>query len=210
MLALAIFATIAAPSSVSIYGIAIGQPLSIPECRAKPPSESDQRIAKRLAKRGLTNFLDSPFPAYEPASGGPCYKRLSKTLLGTPISTEKVHIAFPIGERLAGNDGWDVAVQMVGGRVEYLKFRTRGRAWQDEDLATFNQKFGAPLIVTPITLQNGFGAKYEALKATWQPGAGIVATFESWVSDTGGTFGIGTPEAEQLFWQMPTLPAKPL
>lgn len=210
MLGLAFLAAVVGTTPVSIYGIAIGEPLSIPECRAKPPSKVDQDIAKRMAKRGLTNFMESPFPAYEPAVGGPCYKRLSKAALGTPIGTEKVHIAFPIGERLAGNDGYDAAVQMIAGRVEYLKFRTRGREWQDDDLATFKQKFGTPVSITPVQLQNGFGAKYEALKATWQPAPGIVATFESWISDSGGNFGVGTPEAERLFWQMPALPAKPL
>lgn len=174
-----------------------------------PTSEAEKKMAERYAKRGLS-YLANPFPKYEEPSTEPCYKRLAKERLGTAIGTEKLHIAFPVSQRLAGSDGTSVAVQMIDGRVQYLRFGTRGRFWQDEDLEIFKAKFGEPETVQPVALQNGFGARYTALEASWTPTSGLVARFESWVSDRAGNFEIGTPEAAKLFWDMPKQPTRAL
>ena len=203
MLIYALLAAGAAGTPVSIYGIQIGAPLSVAECRLKPvdpkQAKRDAMEAERWARRGLTRY-ENPFPEYEHPTTGPCYKRLSKKILGTPVGTEKVHVDFPYGERLAGNDGYGVALQMIEGRVAYLRFNTRGRNWEQEDLATFTAKFGTPAKVEPIHLQNGFGAKFEALKATWRPAPGVTATYASWADDKYGDFGVGTEAGEKLFW----------
>lgn len=153
-------------------------------------------------------FPPSSLPSYEHPTEAPCFKRLSKAALGTPMGTEKIHVAFPYGVRLAGNEGYFLALQMIAGKVSYIRFSTRGRYWQSEDLATFTAKFGDPRNIEPLHLQNGFGARYEAIKATWMLPNGIKATYASWATESSGEFDIGTSEGERLFWEKS--PAQPV
>lgn len=138
-------------------------------------------------------------PAYEAPSAGSCYKRLHTSVLGTPLGTEKIHIEFAGSERLAGSAGVGVVAQLIGGRVAYIRFNTRGLDWQQEDLATFTAKFGKPETVKTLPLQNGFGAKYQAIEATWLPTPQLRATYTSWINDKYGDFGVGSEEGERLF-----------
>lgn len=185
MIAILIAASVAS-APVSVFGIDLGAPLSVPECQGGQPAVG--RFAFYLRN-------------YKNPSGTPCYKRLSAQGNNMPPVNETVHVQFPSGERLAAmNYDNIVVVQLLEGKVAFARFNTRGTVFQDDDLATFTAKFGKPAILESLPLQNGFGAKTTAISAGWKVRPGITAAFTSFSGGKYGDFSVGTAAGREALY----------
>jgi hypothetical protein len=179
----------AAPSPTSIFGISIGEPLSLSECI--PATDPAKYHTDKSAYKG--NFY------YKFPVAAPCFERLAQQGQGNSPVNEIVNVQFPLKERLAAAADNAVVVQLLHGKVEFIRFNTKGRIFQDEDLATFSAKFGKPTSAKPVALQNGYGAEFEALIAIWKITPTVTATYSSFagsISGKYGSFSIGTEQGK--------------
>lgn len=176
-------ATTAAP--VSVYGIAIDQPLTVPMCAVEPLGDGDLAKYKSNAR---------------PKSGA-CWGHKLENRIGTPLTDGVVYVLFDFWEPMDPMISNRIEVQILGGKVQYLRFETGGLKTQAVDAANLIAKFGKPFKMDRLPLQNGFGAKFEALKVDWNISKIITATFVGWSEDGGnGFFSIGTNAGERAFF----------
>ncbi len=166
------FGIAAAQSSPpTLFGIAVAQPLGISECA--PEEEPTKWHAQ-------PSILQSPsFPYREPV-GGPCYERLAaKAATNAPLMDEVVFVHFPAATRLQVAIDNTINVLVSDGRVEWIRFATGGLSTQEDDVAALQQKFGPPTKLNHVGVQNGFGAQYQSIQATWQITSDISADLDS-------------------------------
>jgi hypothetical protein len=178
----------AAPTALpqkSIFGITVGEPLGLSEC--VPATDPNKYHTAKSAYKGKFYYK---FP-----DNAACFERLTRQGLGDSPVNEIVHVQFPLKDRLATAADNVIVVQLLDSKVEFLRFNTKGRIFQDDDLAVYVSKFGKPTFLKPVALQNGFGAKFEALTALWKITPAITATYSSFAGDINGRYGdfsIGT------------------
>jgi hypothetical protein len=179
-----------ASAPVSIFGVEIGRRLSLQECA---PNESYLKYHASLAEKKPSRRLGKPFLVYDRPTNSPCYQRWTNEFSTGPLVREGVTISFPLSERPELLIDWKVSAFVIDGSVQLITFRTLPFRFQDTILDTLKRKFGEPSSLDPVSLQNGFGARFEALTAVWHPSQTITATYSSFTSDEGGDFTIGTP-----------------
>jgi hypothetical protein len=177
------FASLAAAHAslppTSIFGILVGEPLALLECIA-----ATNPAKYHADKSGYKGKFYYKFP-----DTAPCFERLTRQGLGDSPLNEIVHVQFPLKENLATVADNVVVVQILDGKVEFIRFNTKGRVFQDEDLAIFSAKFGKPTSAKPVPLQNGLGARFEALIAIWKITPNVTATYSSFGGNIGGKYG---------------------
>lgn len=194
---IAIFAVMAAAAAanaapISVFGITIGEPLSIPMCAVKPLGDGE-----------LAKYKSNARP-----SAGACWGHQQEAKIGTPIADGTVSILFNFDETMPPMLWNRMEAQVLGGKVQYLTFNTQGLKTQSVDAATLIGKFGKPSKMDTLELQNGFGAKFEALKVEWRVNPSVTASFAGWSEDRGqGVFSIGTAAGERAFLSPKSAPA---
>ena len=157
-------ASAATDDQLTIVGIRLMEPINIPECGTFTDP------AKFRKKYGT-------YP-YAPPTAGPCYRRYDRSKSGTnePMAFENIEIMFPTTSAPAIGFGFTALV--LDGKVQAMKWITRGQAQQGAVFEALKTKFGAPSATTADTLQNGFGAKYDSIRATWSLPQTITVTFQ--------------------------------
>jgi hypothetical protein len=160
----AIPASAAPDDKLTFYGVAMMEPIAIPECGTFTDP------AKFRKKYGT-------YP-YAPPTSGPCYRRDDRSKSGTaePMTYENIDIQFPVAT--APGVGFGFSALVLDGKIQALRWMTRGQPQQAAMFAQLRGKLGEPTSTTADALQNGFGAKYESLRATWSLPQTVTAVFQ--------------------------------
>lgn len=189
MIAFLIGAAVAS-ASVSAFGIEIGQPLALKECA---PNESYLEYKSSLSQKKANRRFDKPYLVYAMPETAPCFQRYDNQFEVTPLAKELMTIRFPLSEKLEIAPLWEIQAFVINGSVELITSPTADFRFQNTVLETIERKFGKPAKLEAVPLQNGFGARFEGLRAVWHPSSTVTATYESYVSAKEGDLTIGTP-----------------
>lgn len=158
-------AAFAAPGErLTMYGVAMMEPIAIPECGT---FTDPVKFRKKYGS----------YP-YAPPTAGPCYRRDDRSKSGTaePMVFENIDIQFPVASAPALGYGFSALV--MDGKIQAMRWMTRGQGQQEAMLATLKGKFGEPASLKADPLQNGFGAKYESIRATWSLPQTVTVIFQ--------------------------------
>jgi len=138
-------------ADTTVYGIRLGEPLAMPECKR-------------------TKISDSYY--YDGTDASLCYTRLilpwDQKKFAEPVTTEIVFLFFPLDKKPLIARPTGVSAQIISGKVESITILTHGNLDQDVALATLREKYGEPTTVVPETLQNSLGASFTTTLATWK------------------------------------------
>lgn len=133
--------------SVSLYGVTLGAPITVPECGVP-------------ASVGMTCWGEAHI-------GGTI-----ANLLPSPVKNLLVYFPYDGQPGIAKYKTFDV--WLMDGKVESIIVLTNGLKSQEAVLRQLTQKFGKPSAALTKTVQNGFGAKFEYADVTWsRPAAEI-------------------------------------
>lgn len=157
----------------ALYGLTLLQPISLPECAAD--AKAVEKYRKAAAKYPS---LSLHYP-YGVNKSGPCYKRDDRHA-GAPNQpqNESVRIDFPMSA-LPEGASWDsVYATIIDGKVQAIGFNTYGLVSQQLVFDQLKGKFGTPDTNDIVTKQNGYGTKFDSIKAGWSLGDGVIASFE--------------------------------
>jgi hypothetical protein len=137
----------------TVFGMDLHKPFGVPECRYT-----------RLGKTSgyYIQSLDSV-----------CYELINENDPNAgkhaPISYDTVKIDWPIAlkPQLVGGPGFALA-KIMDGNLEGVSFNTMGIQSQERDLQLLIDKFGEPTVKNQQTVQNGYGAKFSAVRVSWE------------------------------------------
>lgn len=182
--------------ALSIFGMTIMQPISLPECAADVKAVDKYRKAK--AKYPGMPFLHYP---YDVNRVGPCYKRDDKFAGNTtPPVDENLTIDFPMSALPEGAKWDSVYAVIIEGKVQSIGFMTYGMDSQGLVMDQLRGKFGEPMTNKIVSKQNGYGAKFESIEASWNFGSGVMLVFEGTGLRTDyGTVTLQTAAARQKY-----------
>jgi hypothetical protein len=147
----ALLAVTAAHAETSFYGVTVGKPLSdITEC----PTESYMNAYSYSAR---IQYL--------------CYQQTgAKFQPSAPIGNGPLNLKWPRGQGPEYSQGDSLYVMLVDGRVEAIRMGTFGQISQQLVYSALIAKFGQPAKSTVEQVQNGYGAKFDAIRALWLDG----------------------------------------
>ena len=142
-----------------LLGIAMNQPLALPECEKKS-----------------LQFFGTDDPSLAIYNGSvPCFVRYEQSAAAEaktdaeadPVfrSRRNFSIKFPNGSEPLYVQ--EVSVSTLHGRVAEIDIRTTGETGQQDALADLKRKFGDPMSANTSMLQNGFGAQFQGINAFW-------------------------------------------
>lgn len=138
----------------TVFGLPLGEPLSVPECAR--------------SSYGYVVITDKI-----------CFERLfEKEHARGSIVSETVSIRFPISELPSIVNGTSMLALVLNGRLEGIGFNTHGVSDQEIVLSALKKKYGEPKVFLPHTVQNLMGASFKVFTALWQL-PNIVVTFQS-------------------------------
>lgn len=151
---------------MTIFGIKMLADVSVSEC----PAFTDPVKWRK-------KFKTTAYP-YGPPLSDICYRRGDRLKSGTndPLVFETLEIQFPAGSEPANAYGVDALA--IDGKVHAIKWFTRGLAAQPIALASLKEKFGEPASSTVEPKQNGYGAKYDSVRASWSLPQNVTVVFE--------------------------------
>lgn len=138
-------AGIAAPVDAqhAIFGLALGQPLALPEC---PKIGAGAHIQYGYSKES-------------------CYQRTTNIAACSALIDGYARIEFPV----LSLPYWakSVTARVVEGRIEGIRIYTSGIKGQKPALDALSEKFGKPSSSLNTEVQNRMGAKYQSLNSLW-------------------------------------------
>jgi hypothetical protein len=100
---------------------------------------------------------------------------------------------------------YDPEVRLLAGKIEAVGIYTQGVSTQQAAYDALVEKFGNPLSVEQIPVQNAFGAQYKIIEATWQTVDVSVEFRGATDTLTMGWIFVQTPK----YSSAPALPTKP-
>jgi hypothetical protein len=173
LIALTLTAAMEASAQQNVaYGIAIGEPLNMPEC-----PRIDVGVGSITYGLGKGPCLENIFP---------------KAKVPLDLSTS-VLIAFPPADAPEHSSSRKVVAQLTDERVSALVVSTAGAATQSLIYDALIAKYGKPTSSMRIPMQNAMGVKVESIAASWDLGEALEVSFHgvanSW---TTGELVIGT------------------
>jgi len=133
----------------SVFGIALGQPLAIPEC---------------------PKYGSGPFIRYEFRKEEACWQRPVESAGCEPITDGYAGVEFPVHTLPLWTRTSRVTVRIVAGRVEGARIYTSGIKGQDAALQSLIDKYGKPSSSLNADVQNRMGAQYTSLNSSWKVG----------------------------------------
>ena len=126
-----------AQPDMSLLGIKIGEPLSLPDCNRHELRNTKQMCA----------FTDEP-----------TQKAWGSSDIAIFVPSDNTHNFMRYGS---------LGVSILNGNVESVAFSTNGASVQDEVFQMLKEKYGRPTHFRKIPVQNAFGAKYVSYEAEW-------------------------------------------
>jgi hypothetical protein len=156
---LAVFCSIATATDRTVFGIALGEKFSIPECERN-------------------KYLDS----YDslPVDDKVCFEKIGSpsSEIGEPGI---VHVRFPHSQAPLIIEGREMTVILLDGNPECIEFLTAGISNAEMVMEKLKEKYGEPSALVPKKVQNRFGATFDAFDAVWN----LQDLFVSFQSATG-------------------------
>ncbi|MEQ1605406.1 MAG: hypothetical protein ABL999_11125 [Pyrinomonadaceae bacterium] len=144
---------------LSVFGIKLGSPLELPECRGFKTFD-EYEIEKPMRLTEIRCFQFGPFKSMDESK--PVYR----------------WVVFPFAEKIIiAKDGY-VTVTIMDGKVEGLSFKTAGVDSDSVVLSDLKAKYGAPSSIVPAKVQNRMGATFDKVTAVWQF-SNLIVGFES-------------------------------
>ncbi|CAN5164386.1 MAG: hypothetical protein ACR2GW_12635 [Pyrinomonadaceae bacterium] len=153
LLLLPLFCATASAQDMSIFGMRLGEPLTILECARDKHGyriSSDSGCYKRTSIYGYLND-----------------KKYDKKNPPPPLGTEHVEIHFPFSERPQIVSSVGVMALVIDSKLEGIGFNTLGITDDDSVLEKLKEKYGTPTAFIPNKVQNRMGASFEAFVASW-------------------------------------------
>lgn len=147
----------------TVFGMQLGKPLKIQECKKSRGYLGSNDLEYTI---GTENKI--------------CFKHAkAEETACAPINNESIQICYPSGSvvprMLEMGNNTDTTTVMTcmsaiiqNGNLEGVQFNTRGIEAQDIVLDGLVNKYGKPIKVINKVVQNGFGAKFDALSASWE------------------------------------------
>jgi hypothetical protein len=129
--------------AATVFGLALGQPVTLPECVKGPPP--------------LSQYADE-----QPVTCQKVFREYQ------PRPWEEQSVEFPRSARPEISSSSIIGTRIQDGRLIGIEVDTSGLATQDSVLKQLSAKFGEPRNVTKIPSQTLAGAKSNALIAEWQ------------------------------------------
>lgn len=158
---LALGSTAHAADRSTIFGMELQKPFTVHECP----------YAHITKKAGYYN---------QPTSDV-CYELIGDDNAGKnqTIVTNTVKLVWPSASKptLVGNPFFAVGT-VIDGNLEGVSFNTMGIQAQERDLQLLVDKFGEPTAQDQPTVQNGYGAKLQSVRAQWDVGD-VVVSYDS-------------------------------
>jgi hypothetical protein len=154
---LALIGPTARADNSTVFGVELQKPFVMPEC----PIE-------HLGK----NFNDY-FP---PPTIGVCYQMMDHKDAGKsrPLN-DMVKLRWPDKESPELVIGYSATANIIDGNIEGVSFNTLGIQSQDRDFNALKVKYGEPTQNTRGTMQNGYGATFNPIRASWTMGDIVVS-----------------------------------
>jgi hypothetical protein len=169
-LALGLLPGPAAAADRDVFGLTLGEPLSLPEC----------------AKTGQP-------PQYESLPQALCFQ-----WAGAPSATpgdDEVRVHFPFGKGPAVVKSGVLRVRRIGGRIEAVAFETSGLSGRKEAHELLERKYGKATEVLAHFAKTKVGTPHESYLAIWrQPDIDVGFVAEEFTIDAGRIV-IRTPKA---------------
>jgi hypothetical protein len=163
---------VATSTEKSLFGIALGQPLTLPECPRHPNIRGYDHV--------LTDW------------SGLCADLQER--VKHPWGTEELHVWFPFKATPAYVRREAFWVQLMGGKVASIRFATCGERCQQAALSALEAKFGPPQSTKRRRLANRMGATFTSQDAAWNLG-GTTVVFTGIADDVDwGEVEASTPE----------------
>jgi hypothetical protein len=139
--------TMQTESHSTVYGQQLGKPLSIPECPA-------EKISKKIVM-------------YTGDSKVLCFERETETTT-VPLNGEKlingsVWLLAPQGQLLGAIN----RARIVDGKLDQVSFSMAGAEEQDYIFGILVKKYGDPTTKNINHMENGYGARFDDIEATW-------------------------------------------
>lgn len=142
-----------------ILGIKLHAPLNIQEC--------------------AYTRIDSSTIIYTPPSSGACYQIDSTSGRTQLRDNDSVTIEWDYDSMPRIAKGGEAMIQIVQGNVEGIGFNTLGVEWQQENLKSLTEKFGAPSKISTPIMSNMFGAEVQVVDARWILADGVIVNYNS-------------------------------
>lgn len=176
LLAIMLTAAPAYAGDIQIFGFRFGYPLELPEC--------PYRRAATL-----------PTKLYEILVPTTCYWDANQhSDFATPVK----RIVFSEKEAPAIVKNWQMLALELNGRIAGIQFLTGGINTQEIVLAQLISKFGPPTSSSKRSIQNAYGAVFEAVDVSWKADD-IIVTFEGVIDRIDfGRVRVETPAAVEL------------
>ena len=131
----------APPPSKEIAGITLGDTLNIPPCKSSKAWETEERCWRY-------------------------YDHENKKASGDPPKDEALKVVFPDDALPTGLLNVTDVV-LINGKLESIEFRSLGSSFQEGLYQMLVKKWGAPQTSNVQQLQNGFGANFSSIEASW-------------------------------------------
>jgi hypothetical protein len=142
----------------TVFGIQLGDTLSIPECA----------VDENMRKLGSVTYDASDLSIEGPKTT--CFERDSQTPLAPDetVTDEPITIYFPAAgtPALLSSPGM-ISAEVVHGKIEEIKFNTHGVRDGGRILAALRQKYGAPSSLHVSKMQTVGGALVDGTQASW-------------------------------------------
>lgn len=144
MTLLAASGSVSAAEPITIFGIELGKPLSLPECSYQ---------------------MGGSMKLYDTIAKVEC-QEVQRPDSAPGVTWSRVH--FP-PDRAPLIAKWSyVNAYMLNGVVEGIEFPTAGVSSQEVVVAQLKQKFGAPSAISNRLAQNAMGATFTVIEAQWR------------------------------------------
>lgn len=137
---------------MSVFGLPLGEPFDVPVCK------TDNYGSYLGPKQG---YCFKPTSSEEIAQPLVPIRSFSGTQGLVYASGERPSVIFP-------GVGVDAFVDLIDGRLEGVRFKTQGIQSQQQDLETLISKYGKPTSSKTTKLQNGYGATFDNISASWR------------------------------------------
>lgn len=133
----------------SVFGVRLGEPLSLPECS----------FTKKYGRVSydIPSFRDPP---------PDCWKRNYFGTPGVPLEGNET-VVLQFQSLPFGFEADTPSAKLIDGRVEKFTFSTQGSA-QEDVFQALVQKYGRPTSHKVEQLQNRMGASFASISAHWE------------------------------------------
>lgn len=138
----------------SLYGVKLREAIQHPECALRKGVQPEQTDLFYLDRYATHRYTDPT--CFQLVKGGAAEGGAGNSYVIVRLS----------GSSMAVRGQMDVFLEHE--RVRSIKMWTEGIQSQEEDFAALVQKFGRPSTVKRTNVHNGYGARFQAMHATWK------------------------------------------